>query len=242
MLEEIADRQPIGVSELARALDLPKTTIHRSLQVLQKTGWIEAIEAGRPLWALSIKALSVGSLAVNSQGALRAVALPAMESLRRATGETVHLNLYHRDSTVLVERLDGLNPTRTFNALGGTVTLHPTASGRVRLSLMKEEELERYLAHPHRSPYELTPEKADELRRLLPMFRDRGYTETLGGLFEGVNAIAAPIFAGSRTLIGALSVSAPAERMDAEARAGFAGLLLDAARDISTGMRVRRAG
>ncbi|MDX6434302.1 MAG: IclR family transcriptional regulator, acetate operon repressor, partial [Streptosporangiaceae bacterium] len=40
VLEEVAARQPVGVAELARATDIPKSSVQRALRTLQTAGWI----------------------------------------------------------------------------------------------------------------------------------------------------------------------------------------------------------
>ena len=49
ILEEVASRQPIGTSELARHLDLSKTTVHRALMSLSEAGWIISESEGEQI-------------------------------------------------------------------------------------------------------------------------------------------------------------------------------------------------
>src|ERR1700731_2307057 len=103
-MEEMAAHQPVGVSELARLLDLSKTTVHRSLMTLRDAGWIQPADHGRALWSLSVRALVVGGRAVDSHSGLRSIAVPVMEELRRATEETIHLLVRERRGGA---RMDG---------------------------------------------------------------------------------------------------------------------------------------
>lgn len=54
ILEAVAAQQPVGVSELARSLDLPKTTVHRGLKALEKAGWIGVGNAEPTRWVLRL--------------------------------------------------------------------------------------------------------------------------------------------------------------------------------------------
>ena len=49
-VERVAEWQPIGTSELARRMDLPKATIHRLLLALEAYGWLERDGGTRPRW------------------------------------------------------------------------------------------------------------------------------------------------------------------------------------------------
>ena len=50
VLERVAELQPVGLSELARAADLPKSTVHRCLQTLQEVGWVESSGGTSARW------------------------------------------------------------------------------------------------------------------------------------------------------------------------------------------------
>jgi IclR family transcriptional regulator, acetate operon repressor len=238
VLEEVAMRQPVGVSELARALGLPKTTVQRALTTLAAADWIAPSEQGRSAWVLTIRPLTVGGSAMHPQARLRSAAVPVMEELRRATDETVHLNLYYRTTTVLIERLDGLLPVKVFNAFGATLTLHPTAAGRMLLAYLSEAELDAYFAGPFPADYPCPPEHAASLRAAAVDNRRRGFSLTLGGVFTGVNAVAAPIFGRDERPIAAVSVSAPAERMSQAMCESRGPAVAEAARRISLGLRI----
>ena len=57
ILEALGGMQPAGVTELARALELPKSTVQRVLTALSEAGWIELREPALARWSLSLKAL-----------------------------------------------------------------------------------------------------------------------------------------------------------------------------------------
>src|ERR1700759_4054074 len=44
VLEQLALAAPAGVSDLARAIDAPKSTIQRDLTTLHEAGWIRPVE------------------------------------------------------------------------------------------------------------------------------------------------------------------------------------------------------
>ena len=78
VLEQLALAAPAGVSDLARAIDAPKSTIQRDLTTLHEAGWIRpVVHQGRRRWTLSAKILT---LARGLQPALRLrdIALPAI--------------------------------------------------------------------------------------------------------------------------------------------------------------------
>ncbi len=61
VMETVATRQPIGVSDVARHLKITKMTAQRCLQTLHLSGWIK-MEGDRPQtrWVLTSKAFILG--------------------------------------------------------------------------------------------------------------------------------------------------------------------------------------
>jgi IclR family acetate operon transcriptional repressor len=242
IVEEVASRQPVGVSELARRLGLSKTTVHRSLATLHKTGWIEPAEEARTAWTLSIRALVVGGQAIEAHGGLRSIAIPVMEEVRRTTEETIHLMVRDNDHVVLIERLDGIKPVRVFNPLGGRARLHRTSSGKAVLANLPVAELKVYLERPLTSGRTRSPVDKAALCEELELVRRRGFALNLSSNQPDVNAVGAPIFDEERRPIGAITISAPAERMPEALCLENAPIIIDAARRITLGMQLRRRG
>ena len=235
ILEEVASRQPIGTSELARCLDLSKTTVHRALASLAEAGWVEPTGEARKSWQLSIHALVVAGRAVNSRAALRSVAIPVMEGLRRSTEETVHLVARYRDDVALIERLDGIKPVRIFHPFGGRAPLHVTSSGKAILANLPEPELDLYLRKKLSDGGSAA--KIQALAKELQLVRRRGFAVNLGQNVPDANAVGAAIISLSGRPFAAVTISAPSERMPEKLCLARGELIKDAARRISLGIR-----
>ena len=238
LLEEIAARQPIGVSDLARALSLSKTTAHRALVTLAEAGWIEPSADRRARWSLSVRALTVGGRAVDSHRGLRGIAVPVMEDLRRSTEETIHLLVRDRTHVVLIERLDGIKPVRVFNPVGGRASIFRTSSGKAMLARLPAAELEPYV-QVLRSRAEIGAQDADDFLAELAVVRERGFALNLGANQPDVHAVGAAVMDIDGP-IAAVTVSAPPERLAEAVCVRIGPLVVDAARRISVGLRASR--
>lgn len=239
VMEEIATHQPIGVSDLARLLGLSKTTAHRALLTLAEAGWIEASGDRRALWSLSVRALTVGGRAVDSQRGLRGVAVPVMEDLRRTTQETIHLLVRERTHVVLIERLDGIKAVRVFNPVGGRASIFRTSAGKAILAALPPAELGPYV-EILRGRAELGAQDADEFLAELDEVRRRGYALNLGSNQPDVHAVASAILDVDARPLAAVTVSAPPERLAEPVCVKIGPLVVDAARRISVGLRASR--
>lgn len=229
VLEEVAAAGHAGVSELARVIGEPKSTIQRDLITLHEAGWIRPVEvAGRRRWILSSKVLG---LARRFQPALRLRehALPAMEDLRALTQETIHLMLREGDRMVLIERLDSPQTLRTVRQLGASAPLHAASNGKAVLAYMSEPERAAYLARPLPAFTPRTITDPDVLTRDLETIRSRGYSLGDGELDLDVRAVAAAIRVETGEPVAALSISCPAFRFPDEKIAQYGEWVREAA-------------
>src|SRR4029079_11346903 len=90
ILEHLAQAdRPLGVAELASALGLSKSSVHRPLTTLVELGYGKQ-EAATGRYAAAVKMVEMGS-AVFDRLALKRVAAEPMTRLAGETRETVHL-------------------------------------------------------------------------------------------------------------------------------------------------------
>jgi len=236
VLEQVGAGGEVGVSELARAVGAPKSTIQRDLVTLHEAGWIRPVGlGGRRRWTLSSKVLA---LARRFQPALRLRehALPVMEELRDLTRETIHLTLREGGRVVLIERLDSPQTLRTVRQLGATTPLHAASNGKAVLAWLSPAERAAYLARPLPAftPRTLTDPAA--LERDLEAIRARGYSLSAGELDLDVRAVAAAIRLASGEPIAALSISCPALRFPDEKTSQYGDWVRQAAARISAAL------
>lgn len=232
VLEAVATRQPAGVSELARSLQLPKTSVQRSLHVLSSTGWIRPVGSELRRWALTSKALHVG---MHSAGdlTLREAAMPIMEELRQQTEETIHLMVPEGNQTVLVERLETPRPVRIILPLGSSSPIHASANGKAVLAARPPDEVQRVLASGLPRYTDTTITDPDELQTVLATTCDHGYATNIGEWRDDIAAVAAAILSKDGQPIASLSISTPINRMPTELRLHYGTLVHEAAHRIS---------
>jgi IclR family acetate operon transcriptional repressor len=75
------------VSELARDLELPKSSVQRMLRTLQEGGWAGEVHGQVVRWTLTPKMFQLGQR-YQAGNDLRTIALPVMEQLREETRES----------------------------------------------------------------------------------------------------------------------------------------------------------
>ncbi|WP_225728832.1 MULTISPECIES: IclR family transcriptional regulator [unclassified Nocardia] len=232
VLEEVAARQPVGVGELARVLDMPKSSVQRALVTLDTAGWIRPASGEVTRWVLTTKALAVGGRAGGDLG-LRGAALPIMEDLRRRTGETIHLTVPEDGKMVLIERLETDKPVRTNMALGHSLPLHASANGKAVLAYGDPETVRRLLAAELPRYTDTTVTDPDQLRAELAAIRTRGFAVNRGEWRSDVGAVAAAVLTPDATPIASLSVNIPIGRLTPDSEPTFGAAVHEAAQTLS---------
>jgi IclR family acetate operon transcriptional repressor len=194
-----------GVTEIARALGVHKSTASRLAAALERTGFLT--RTGKR-YRLGVEVIRLGTLALRSFDLL-ATMQPAMEKLSQRTGETVNLavpdgadvlNVAEVPSTYILSCSGGWIGRRTMP--------HAVANGKVLLAygaLPPPGALERYTARTITSSAALAAE--------LATVRRDGYAKAVAELEEGLAAVAAPVFDPAGTCVAALSISGPEFRM-----------------------------
>jgi len=236
VVEVLGRLQPAGVSEISRELELPKSTVQRSLKALHAAGWIEAISGERGAWSLTIKALMAAGRGDYATRHLRMAAIPVMEELRRKTEESIYLAARHEQQITLIERLDGIKQVVHAWPLWRGGQMHSTSLGKAILASLPEPELSAYLAKPLIKVTPLTQTDPQLLRQELEEIRDRGYATAFRTNWPEENGVGAAIRNSRGRAFAAISLSAPADRVSAEQCIALGPLLVDAARRIGMGL------
>lgn len=219
--------ESIGVSELARRLDLGKSGVHRLLTTLVEEGLVEQ-DARTGGYRLGIVMFELGE-AVKVHLDLHAAAGPVLAHLREQTGESSQIGVLDGAEVVYVDRLESAYTLRLFTETGRRVPAHATSSGKVLLAHLPEPDRERVLTAtplPRCTPH--TVVDPDLLRAELAAVRLRGWADSVNEREIGVASLAAPIRGPHGQVVAAISIGAPLSRFGATARRRLTGALVEA--------------
>lgn len=179
--------------DISNKLHLSKGTTHRLLKALEATGFVlqDAISKRYYLGGLVLK---LGSNPAIAHQNLVASALQEMEYLREISGETVGLHVQTGSQWLVLEELPSLQQIRFAAGKGYTSFMHTSSAGRVLLSELKENELNKFLRS---GPlYRIGPNTITDKNKLLDeikKIRKQGYATGLSELNPGGAAISVPI-------------------------------------------------
>lgn len=233
-LEFLARRGEAGVSEVAAAIGVHKSTASRLLGALQTRGLIEvAGDRGRYRLGYGILRLAGamgGRLDVTSQGR------EICEELAEQLGETVNIAVLQGDSVINVYQAHGGGAISVNNWVGRPTPLNATSSGKVLLAYLAKPLQDRMIEAGFNRFTPATVTDGRVLRRQLAQVHLDGYAITAEEYEVGLNAVAAPVFGARGLAIAAVSVSGPAYRLPVAEVARTAGAVIAAAARISERM------
>lgn len=213
ILERLAETGSTGVTELAKELDIPKTTAHSYLKTFEKMEY--AInEDGEYRLSLRIL-LHAGRL--RHASALYKVGRPQVDRLARETGEAVNLGVPEAGQRVIIYGAEGENAVWDDVPLGSRTPLNLTAIGKAILSGWSASRLEAFLTeHPLSSTTEHSLDTETALLDDIEATRDRGYSIESEEHILGVRAFGMPITTSDGSVIGAISLTGPNSRLRQE--------------------------
>ncbi len=235
LLEQFhGDVDELGVTELSKRLKLHKNNVFRLLATLESRGYIEQNKATEN-YRLGLKALELGQTFIKQMGLLRQ-AKPILEQIVESCNETAYVSIYKEQHTVYLDVVETNLTVRVVSRVGSRLPAYCTASGKVHMAFMTDEELDSVLAETklvQHTPTTVTSPEA--LKAGLAKVRELGYAFDDEELDAGVRCIAAPIRDYTRRIVGAISISGPSmrlsnDRVDEE----LVPLVLSAAADLST--------
>ena len=210
LIEEMMDREPCGVTELAENVGMGKSAVHNHLTTLRKHGYV--LKTGDE-YHLGLKFLEVGGSTRKSMEFYQ-VAEPEVESLANKTGELANLLVEEQGMGVYLMRSKGEEAVDLDTYAGVRTHLHTTALGKAILAYLPESRVEEIIER--RGLEQKTPRSIgsrEELFESLEDVRSRGYAIDDGERLDGLRCIAAPVKNSSDNVLGAISVSAPASRI-----------------------------
>jgi IclR family KDG regulon transcriptional repressor len=225
----LSDR-PQGVTELATALKLSKSSVHRPLSTLVRLGYVHQDEdTGR--YTATLRMWEVGST-VLARLDLKKVAATPMAQLAQGTGETVHLSVLDGSDVVHIDKIECEHAIRAYSRVGGRVPCHCIATGKAMLAFQADD----LIASVAKDLRKATPETIIDRKHFLTelaQIRRTGIAISRGAWQEGVDGIAAPIRDASGAVVAGIGISGPAIRLRSQARARYAPMVADAAAKIS---------
>lgn len=192
------------LADIARALDMPRSSVHRILAPLTRRGLVERDADGRYQVGLCLMALGLGAV---RREPLAHAAKPVLETAAADLGETFFLVVARAGRLVVLEKAEGDGFLRAAPRLGSSVPVHATAVGKLFLAHAPDQvsldELHRYTG--------ATVRDRKVLDAMVDGARTCGFALNDEEWQTGLCVVAAPVFVAGQ-LAGAVALAMAAGR------------------------------
>ncbi|SSW62607.1 IclR family transcriptional regulator [Achromobacter agilis] len=216
LLRLIACGQERGVRlvDLERMSGLNRPTVHRLLKTLVQEEAVEQDpETRRYLIGQEVTLLG---LARTRRFPLLTLADPYMAELADQVGDTVFLSIRHGHDSICIGRRTGRHPIQVLSIeVGVRRPLGVGVSGVALLASLDAGESVG-LVRSNAARLEVLGERVEDVIARVEKARKEGLAHAPAGLMPGTSAVAVPIMLGKEQALGAITVTAMAERLAVE--------------------------
>ena len=232
VLEYLAERgKPCNLTEIARALNMPKNSVFRILFTLQRRDFVRQEDAA---YRLSSKLLALGHTVIDGSTLLEK-AMPILRDLRDRTRETVGFAVMSSGyQGVVLEQIPSPEPIKILITIGHRFPLHTAAPGKVLVAYQPGDIQKKIIPTIDFRKFTentiLTPEAyEDELANV----RLLGYALDRMEEIDHIACVAAPVFDHRGKITASLWITGPVFRLSIDEAKRKAADVIQAGLDIS---------
>jgi Transcriptional regulator len=210
ILESLSYHEGIILDDLAPIVQLSRPTLFRFLSVLQRLNYVEKDKNNR--YTLSPKIFTLASRSIDNVE-LSKIARPFIEGLSFETGETTIVSILDGDQQVNIQKVESRYTARFYERIGKRTPLYCTASGKILLAGMSDEEFDNYLSKVTFIPYTAnTVTNPITLRAQIEEIKKAKYCELTSEHEQDIHTLACPIFDHDNKVIASVSINWPTFR------------------------------
>ncbi|MCI1003647.1 MULTISPECIES: IclR family transcriptional regulator [unclassified Herbaspirillum] len=204
----------LSAPELARRLDIPRSTVFRLLATLERMGFVERADGGRD-YRLGMSVLRLGFEYLASLE-LTEIGRPLLERLRDEIGYSCNLVVRDGRSIVYVAKSVTQTAFTSHVNVGTRLPAHATVLGRVLLEDLTLPQLRTLYPEEHLEVFSSnTPKTVVELFDMVQADKERGFVLQEGFFETSISTVAAPVRDHSGNVVAALGATIPSPHIDA---------------------------
>lgn len=225
----------LGTTEIARALDLHKSTVASLVYTLEANSYLVQNPDTRK-YRLGLK-LAERASAMLEQVEIRRVALPVLQELRDRWNETVNMAVVDGSDIVYIERFLGTKALGMRSEVGNRAPAHSTALGKAILACYPPERIRSFIKQyglPRITARTITD--PDKFCAELEKIREQGFAVDDEENEIGGRCVAVPVFDHTGQAVAAISISAPTARLPMSQVSEAGAMVRETARTISRSM------
>lgn len=207
----------MGISDIARKMDMHKSTIHRTLLTLEEKGFVKQNPENEKYW-LGLRLYSIG-MSFDANLTIKSVIRPYAQSLYDEFHEVVNVSTLEQTdedqpkSVIILKVEEQEQILRANPPVGSRSECHCSSVGKCLLAFGDHIDFNRYHMTPLAPHTAYTVTEWPRFMELLDQIRKQGYAIDCDELEIGLTCIGAPILDRNGFAVAAISLSGPTQRM-----------------------------
>lgn len=218
-----------GVTEMAHALQISKSSVSRLIIDLLEEGFLQ--KEGKK-YSLGFSLLSISGV-ITSHLEIHRESKDVLKSLVAELGETAHLAILEGNEITYVHKVECSTPVQLLSSIGKRNPVTCTSSGKVLLAYQKKSYIERIMKEglPQMGPNSQTD--PEQLTEQLSEIKKQGFSICIDEMHENAVSIAAPVRDYTEEVVAAVSVIGTRDRMQDYKMLWFTERIIEAANELS---------
>lgn len=192
ILDELGRHGGKSLSEMAKLVALPKSTVHRLLTTMETSRYVQ-FDRDTHLWSVGAQAFAVGTAFVQTQD-LGQLGRSTMRALVAQVDHSANISVPEGSGMCYVGQVPTRHAALGVVRPGACLPMHTTAAGKALMAQWDDDEIERFLTRRL-----LTRRTANsivdphQMREELAEVRERGYAIDDEEHAEGLRCVAAVV-------------------------------------------------
>jgi len=208
----LAKKPNLTFEEILESFSISKNQLEKILSILTYRGYVE-FNRKKKTYSLGIKNFELGYSYI-SHVELREQAKPYLQYLGDTTKENVYLAVRSGWEVVYIDAYEVDRPVMVKSRVGKLLPMYASASGKVHLAFMEENELDEFFKSVKLKPF--TPKTiTDEetLREHIENVKKQGYAIDDEEWENEVRCLSVPVYDYRGEVAAAITLSAPSFRI-----------------------------
>lgn len=208
ILNLLAKKGALSVTELAKELEIDKSTASRLVETLRQHDMVQLDKVTRK-YGLGFRIMYLGERLSDSLEIIE-IARPILMEVSRYLGQSVHLCAYNRNMVYVIDQIVSNLPYTMSARVGMIEPIHSSSVGKCIIAYRPPEKIDELLAEHEMVAYtQKTITDKEVLREQYAKIREQGYAVDDEEMFLNVRCIAVPVFDYHNSVRYAIGISGP---------------------------------
>ncbi len=235
----LAERNSAGVTELAEALDVDKSTASRLVETLRARDMVR-LDPETKKFKLGFRILHLGESLKDNLNVI-AIARPMLLELSGRINESVHFCAFNNNSVYVMDQVRSSKNYALSATVGMIEPLHCSSVGKCILAFRRQETIRKLLENYEYTKYtDNTITSQQALMENLERIRSLGYAVDDEEMSLGVRCLAVPVYDYRNSVRYSIGVSGPKENINSASMGTYIKRMVETTRRLSAAIGCTR--